>query len=160
MVHDRAGFSCQKCDPAGPWQEALASPLAEHAGFSQANVREGLRLALTDWNEAALQRLIERELGPRRATERVGYDLTTVLCAGAIPMPTLLQITLCLLVRSPVLVKPASRDPVTPQLVRESGPFTRCPTYYVIKEIPTAERTDSMGPFQNSANHYSGEPNG
>ena len=54
-------------DPAGPWQEALAAELAEHAGFSKANVREGLRLALADWNEAALQRLIERELGPRRA---------------------------------------------------------------------------------------------
>ena len=107
-------------DPQGAWQRRLAAGLARHAGFSEANAREGLRLALADWDEAALRRLVGRELGPRPAEHRVGFGLTTLLCAGAIPMPTLLQILLSLLVRSPVLVKPASRDPVTAQWVADT----------------------------------------
>lgn len=107
-------------EPGGPWQDALATRLAEHAGFSQSNVRDGLRLALADWNEAGLRRLVARELGDRPAARRHGFALTSILCAGVIPMPTLLQIVLSLLVRSPALVKPASRDPVTPSLVLES----------------------------------------
>ena len=107
-------------EPDGPWQSTLASRLAEHAGFSESNVRDGLRVALADWNEAGLRRLVARELGDRPATQRHGFPLTSILCAGVIPMPTLLQIVLSLLVRSPALVKPASRDPVTASLVAAS----------------------------------------
>jgi hypothetical protein len=107
-------------DPDGRWQQGLAPALAAAAGFSEPNVREGLRLALADWDEAALRELVERELGDRTGTARLGAPLSSIVCAGAIPMPTLLQIVLVLAVRSPALVKPASRDPVTPNLVAAS----------------------------------------
>jgi hypothetical protein len=107
-------------DPRGPWQAGLARALAASAGFSEATVREGLRLALADWNEAALRRVLTRELAGRPTERRTGFALTSVLCGGAIPMPTLLQILLSLLVRSPVLVKPASHDPVTARWVQRS----------------------------------------
>ena len=49
-----------------------------------------------------------------------GFSTTSVLLAGSIPMPTLLACLSPLVLRSPVLVKSASRDPVTPQLVANS----------------------------------------
>lgn len=107
-------------DPNGRWQQRLASTLSTAAGFSRPNVREGLCLALADWDEAALRELVARELGGRKRAARLGHPLTSIVCAGSIPMPTLLQIVLSLLVRSPTLVKPASRDPVTASLLAES----------------------------------------
>jgi len=107
-------------DPNGPWQRKLAQTLSACAGFSEPNVRAGLRLALADWDERALREVFDRELGPLPAAARVGFPLTSIVCAGAIPMPTLLQIVLSLAVRSPALVKPASRDPVTAGLVAAS----------------------------------------
>lgn len=107
-------------DPDGHWPKELAAALPACAGFSQRNVREGLQLALADWNEAALRELVAREIGDRPQSERIGFPLTSIVCGGAIPMPTLLQIVLSLVVRSPALVKPASRDPVTASLVAAS----------------------------------------
>lgn len=107
-------------DPDGRWQRRLASTLPPATGFSTANVREGLRLALADWDEAALRELVARELSGRTGEARLGHPLTSIVCAGSIPMPTLLQIILSLLVRSPALVKPAARDPITASLLAES----------------------------------------
>jgi hypothetical protein len=89
-------------------------------------VSEGLRLGLAHWNGQALRALAARELG---ALERLaaspqaaigGFDATAVLLAGSIPMPTLLALVAPLVLRSPVLAKSASRDPVTPHLVARS----------------------------------------
>jgi hypothetical protein len=107
-------------DPDGRWQPRLATRLSAAAGFSQANIREGLCLALAGWDEAALRELVARELDGLSGAARHGHPLTSILCAGSIPLPTLQQIMLSLLVRSPVLVKPASRDPVTAGLIAES----------------------------------------
>ena len=46
-------------DPDGRWQPRLATRLSAAAGFSQANIREGLCLALTGWDEAALRELVD-----------------------------------------------------------------------------------------------------
>lgn len=114
-------------DPSSPWRTRLESELPDAAGFSRAVVREGLRLALAGWSGDALRALVARELpahagdGAAPATVLVhGFPTTAVLCAGAIPMPTLLQILAPLALRSAVLVKPSAHDPVTPRLVARS----------------------------------------
>jgi hypothetical protein len=48
------------------------------------------------------------------------FASTSVVLGGAIPMPSLLQPMLSLALASPVLVKPASRDPVTARLLADS----------------------------------------
>jgi hypothetical protein len=57
---------------------------------------------------------------PDGAATASGFPLTSVLLAGSIPMPTLLSLLLPLLLGSPVLAKPAARDPVTAGLVAAS----------------------------------------
>jgi len=107
-------------DPEGRWQRSLVSTLPAAAGFSEPNVRDGLQRALRGWDAAALRELVDRELAGLHGDERFGAGLTSLVCGGAIPMPTLHQIVLSLVVRSPLLVKPASRDPVTASLVAAS----------------------------------------
>jgi hypothetical protein len=113
-------------DPGSAWRRALEAELPGATGFSPETVSEGLRCGLAHWNGQALRALAARELG---ALERLdgglrpmiaGFDATAVLLAGSIPMPTLLALTAPLLLRSPVLAKSASRDPVTPRLVARS----------------------------------------
>lgn len=94
----------------------LQSALAAEVGFSPACIREGLQRGLAEWNGKALREVIARELGALSSSPSKlvhGFDLTAVLLAGAIPMPSLLAILLPLVLRSPVLVKTSSRDPVT-----------------------------------------------
>lgn len=103
-------------DPSSAWRMALEAELPEATGFSPENVREGLRLGLASWSGAALGALAERELaGPAE-----GPATTAVLLAGSIPMPSLLSMLAPLVLRSPVLVKCAGRDRVTPRLVARS----------------------------------------
>jgi hypothetical protein len=111
-------------DPSSRWRRALASELPEATGFSPEVVREGLARGLADWSGAALHELVEGELDEAArgglAPSLEGFDLTSLVLAGSIPMPTLLGMLLPLVLRSPVLAKSASRDPVTPRLVRDS----------------------------------------
>lgn len=111
-------------DPTTPERRRLEAELPAATGFSAAAVREGLSLALADWTAPALEALVRAELGsalgvggPRRA---VGFPVTAVLLAGALPTPTLAAILAPLLLRSPVLLKPSVHDPVTPHVVAEA----------------------------------------
>lgn len=104
-------------DARGRWQRELAPRVAASGGFSEANVRRDLSQALEAWSGDALRDVVRKELGD--SNER-GHELTSVLLAGCIPMPTILQTLLVLAVRSPTLVKLASRDRVTAHLVRDS----------------------------------------
>jgi len=104
-------------DPGSRWRAELERTLPDAAGFSPETVREGLARALHDWNGAALKRLVAQELSD---PETLGFDTTSVLLAGSIPMPTLLALIAPLALRSPVLAKCASRDPVTAPLVAQS----------------------------------------
>jgi len=105
--------------PASPQRLALERELPGATGFSAEVVREGLGLALGSWNGDALLALVDRELGGVSRLDAgaegsvCGFDVTSVLLAGAIPMPTLLSLLAPLVLRSPVLAKCAAGDPVT-----------------------------------------------
>jgi hypothetical protein len=103
-------------DPASEVRRALEAELPATTGFSAPTVREGLSLALAGWSGEALTNLAQAEL--LRPTD--GAATTAVVLAGSIPMPSLLSIIAPLVLRSPVLVKCASRDPITPRLVARS----------------------------------------
>jgi hypothetical protein len=113
-------------DPGSAWRRDLERELPAATGFAPPTAREGLRRGLAEWDGAALRTLVDRELG---GVDRLdawsgpavrGFDTTAVLLAGSIPMPTLLSLVAPLVLRSPVLAKSASRDPVTPRLVARS----------------------------------------
>jgi hypothetical protein len=113
-------------DPNSSWRRDLEDQLPATSGFARPLVVEGLRRALEPWSSDALRELAVRELGSLdeldAASNRAvsGFDTTAVLLAGSIPMPSLLALIAPLAVRSPVLAKPASRDPLTPLLVARS----------------------------------------
>ncbi len=113
-------------DPDSAWRRELEQRLPSLTGFTAPLVREGLRCAFEGWTSDALQRLAIRELGPLDELDVASnhnlssFDTTAVLLAGSIPMPSLLALIAPLALRSPVLAKAASRDPLTPQLVARS----------------------------------------
>jgi hypothetical protein len=108
-------------DPSSAPRRALEAELPAATGFSPEVVREGLARALAPWSGEALVALVERELGGpdaldgRGLTAVSGFDTTAVVLGGALPTPTLLSILAPLALRSPVLAKTASHDPVTAQ---------------------------------------------
>jgi hypothetical protein len=103
-------------DPRSPWRRELEAKLPEATGFARETVREGLARALAQWNGAALERLV----GELRGEDARGFATTAVVLAGAIPMPSLQALVAPLALGSPVLAKPASRDPVSAELVARS----------------------------------------
>jgi hypothetical protein len=113
-------------DPASAWRRALEAELPAATGFSPEVVREGLARGLAGWSGDALRALVLAELGGEAALEGAGriavcgFDATSVILAGSIPMPTLLALVAPLALRSPVLAKAAARDLVTPRLVLRS----------------------------------------
>ncbi len=110
------------CDPRSRWRRELAAELPAASGFSPETVRRGLTLALEEWTGVALRELVAGELDSADSGgQRVrGCDVTAVVLAGSIPMPSLLSLIAPLVLRSPVLVKCASRDLVTAPLVTAS----------------------------------------
>ncbi|MGE4652821.1 MAG: acyl-CoA reductase [Myxococcota bacterium] len=110
-------------DPGSPWRRELEGELAAATGFAPETLRRGLQLGLAHWSGLALREVVEAELGSlERGREHPigGFASTAVILAGSIPMPSLLALLSPLLLRSPVLAKPASRDPVTAALVARS----------------------------------------
>jgi len=110
-------------DPTSPARLALERELPLAAGFSPAVVREGLSVALAEWTGDALLALVARELGGPAALDAAQptmaspFDLTATLLAGALPAPALLALVAPLALRSPLLARPSSHDPVTPRVV-------------------------------------------
>jgi len=113
-------------DSTSGWRRDLEEQLPSATGFTRPLVEEGLRRALEAWSSDALRELVVRELGaldsldagPSRSA--AGFATTAVVLAGSIPMPTLLALIAPLALRSSVIAKPASRDPITPLLVARS----------------------------------------
>jgi hypothetical protein len=106
-------------DPDGPERRELERDLPAATGFSPANVKEGLAFGLAPWTGDALREVASRTLA-RDGDPLLGHDTTAVLLAGSIPMSSLLSLIEPLALRSPVLVKTASRDPITAHLVAHS----------------------------------------
>ncbi len=112
--------------PDSTWRKRLEAELPGATGFTPENVREGLARGLAPWHGEALLALAHSELGDPARLDSAhgsmlsGFDTTAVVLAGSIPQPSLLALLAPLVLRSPVLVKPASRDPVTAPLVAES----------------------------------------
>jgi len=112
--------------PDSPWRRSLEAELPAATGFSAPVVAEGLRIGLESWTGERLLEWVERELTPPDTAEAggavtlSGFPLTAVFLAGSIPMPSLLALLAPLALRSPVVAKSASRDPVTPRILAES----------------------------------------
>lgn len=125
-LHALAGWLEEWRDPASVPRRALERALPAAAGFSPEVVRAGLDLALDAWTGDALLRLVERELGGPAALDAAGpamaapFELTATLLAGALPAPSLLAMAAPLAVRSALLVRPSSHDPVTARVAAES----------------------------------------
>lgn len=113
-------------DPNSPWRRSLVSELPEATGFSRPLVVEGAHRGFETWSRAAMDGLLARELGHPAALDSTahrmvsGFETHSVVLAGQVPMPTVLAMIAPLMLRSPVLAKPSSRDPVTPKLVARS----------------------------------------
>lgn len=110
-------------DPSSPGRRELQAKLPSASGFSEESVQIGTQLGFAPWTGESFRKLVDAELGPADANGRRsvrGYELTSVLLAGSIPMPSLLSVVLPLVLRSPVLCKPASRDLITPALIADS----------------------------------------
>ena len=101
--------------PGSAWQQRLVDALPGATGFEATTVREGLARALEHWTGDALREVVAHELGSLDANAQ-GFAQTSVLLAGSIPMPAITSLMAPLLLHSPVLAKPASRDPVTAHL--------------------------------------------
>lgn len=108
------------------FRRELEERLPRATGFSAEVVREGLARALAGWNAKALEALVADELGGAQAFDGAGpravagFEVTATLLAGSLPTPTLLAMLAPLAVRSPVIAKATSLDPVTPGLVARS----------------------------------------
>ena len=113
-------------DPGSEWRRALARDLPEATGFHPETVQRGLAVGSDAWAGTDLARLASRQrLGEDRLDDATpewtsGFASTSVLLAGAIPMPTLLALVFPLALRSPVLVRASAADPVTPECVQAS----------------------------------------
>ncbi len=114
-------------DPNSKIRQELLARLPDATGFSSGMVAEGLRKGFDAWSADDLRATIERELGPldildgaERSPRVTGFETTAVILAGTIPMPSLLALLWPLALKSPVLVKPARHDPVTPALAAQA----------------------------------------
>jgi hypothetical protein len=113
--------------PDSKWRRRLEQELPGATGFGFENVREGLARGLARFRGESLSRAGARRAGRSGASRRgAGHaalglrETTAVVLAGSIPQPSLLAMLTPLALRSPVLAKPASRDPVTAPLVAEA----------------------------------------
>ena len=113
-------------DPDSEVRGALRTEYADATGFSPAMVEAGMARALAGWTGDALRSLVDRELGGTQALEGTGiraasgFEVTSVLLAGALPTPTLIGLLAPLVLRSSVLAKASAHDPVTARLVARS----------------------------------------
>jgi len=120
-------------DADSKWRRALHDRLEGESGFAPGMLRAGIDLGLSNWTGDSLRELVRKEMevpevseieveneSRRDRTHLAPFRLTSVLLAGAIPMPSLLQSVVPLLVGSPVLVRASTRDRVTAELAASS----------------------------------------
>jgi Acyl-CoA reductase (LuxC) len=97
-----------------PERRRLERDLPDATGFAATTVREGLARALAPFSAAALDALVERELGALGKGRVAGaFEATAVQLGGGVPTPVLPALVGPLVLGSPVLARPSSHDPVT-----------------------------------------------
>ncbi|MBW2712433.1 MAG: hypothetical protein JRC77_01640 [Deltaproteobacteria bacterium] len=113
-------------DPASPQCRILEKEYCQLTGSDPQMVNDAMRLALQRWSKEAWINLVETELGrlnilddPFATPNLIGFDSSSLILGGCIPMPTMLSIIAPLMLRTPVLVKCSRHDTVTPGLVAE-----------------------------------------
>ena len=104
-------------DPDSDAHARWLGELPGATGFHPANVARGLGLALEPLDAEAWRALARSELGSE--PDVTPFPSVSVVLAGALPTPSVLQILPPLLLGSGLVVKPAVHDPVTPAVIRE-----------------------------------------
>jgi hypothetical protein len=112
------GRALERLRAAGsPERVRLERELPDASGFTPAVVREGLARALAPFSAAALDALVERELGGLgKQRFASGFPLTAMLLGGGVPTPALPALVAPLALGSPVLARTSSHDPVTARI--------------------------------------------
>lgn len=141
-------------DPESRWHQALIDGTVEQAGFSRETVSAGLKLGLANWSAEALAEMVQREFPTENKVggrKLVPFPMTSVVLAGAIPMPNLLASMMPLLVGSPALIKPAARDALTPVLLSHclSDLDAELGACIEVTPFPSTD-TACLGPFLSS----------
>ena len=107
--------------PGSPERARLEAELPAATSLAVSTVREGLARALAPFSAAALEALVQRELGtlgPGRVA--LGFEATAVLLGGGVPTPALPALAGPLLLGSPVLARTPAQDPVTARVFAEA----------------------------------------
>lgn len=112
---DALGRAFERLRAAGSAERRrLEQELPAATGFTSATVREGLARALVGFSAAALEALVERELGGfGKGRIASGFEASAVLLGGGVPTPVLPALAAPLVLGSPVLARTSSHDPVT-----------------------------------------------
>ncbi|MEE9279576.1 MAG: acyl-CoA reductase [Myxococcota bacterium] len=96
-------------EPGSPWLARLAQ---QHGGFSPEVISLGVSAGIEHWTHDVLAALVRRELQEPCWTPRS----MAVWLAGSVPTASFAALLLPLLTGSTVRAKPASADPVSPEL--------------------------------------------
>jgi len=98
--------------PDAPWRRDLVAGWAADSTLHEETLREGLESALAAWDADRFTECARREL---EAESRLlsPFDWTAIVAGGGVPMPTMLNALIPLVLGSPVLMREASNDHVT-----------------------------------------------
>ncbi|MCX8071952.1 MAG: hypothetical protein N3C12_05820 [Candidatus Binatia bacterium] len=104
--------------PDSPWMARACSEMPEATGFHPAMIAHALPFQLELLEAAAIRAVVERELGSLRALDEADWPLRVIVhvVAGNIPALAAVPIAFGLLAKQATIVKPASGDPLFPDL--------------------------------------------
>jgi hypothetical protein len=106
-----------------PWRRELIQAFAADSPFAEETVREGLDAAYRAWKPADFAACARRELSAGFTSGGLSlspFEWTAVLAGGSVPMPTMLNVLIPLVLGSPVLMREASNDRITAPLLKRS----------------------------------------
>lgn len=109
--------------PDSPWRRELGTAFAASSPFHEDTIREGLDAALRAWKPSSFVACARRELAAVLESGDLSlspFAFTAVLAGGSIPMPTLLNVMIPLVLGSPVLLRETSHDPTTAPLLKRA----------------------------------------
>ncbi len=111
------GVIAMLADPASSVRRELEEHLPACLGLHPATLRAGLDCAFSAWKASGMRALVDAQLDPE-GPDAAGFDCTSILCGGVLPMPGIETALDCLLLGSPVLLRPAVRDEVSARVLQ------------------------------------------